>query len=264
MSLDAWKQIPFLRLHRERSWVEDISDDDIPLKQDTTDTHTDDSSSDGEREDISYEVFVFPAEFYTELQGGNLLTALESFVSLPFIQASISDLRVQLHAEDTHTRWRMFRKNIYLYSLWRIPEEEAFSVFVHEFWHYYDIHTLVPTRFWNMSERFYELSWQDIDVLRPWLSTSDFVSGYAMTNMYEDFAESYTYYVLHNASFREKKSQSPILRQKYDFFERYTFPQKQFFNRRFATDERVLPYYWDITKIEIDIEKFLQYTNLYL
>jgi len=85
-----------------------------------------------------------------------------------------------------------------------------------------------------------------------------------MTNMYEDFAESYTYYILHNSSFREKKSQSPILRQKYDFFEKYSFPKKEFFNRRFSVDESILPYYWDITKIEIDIEKFLQYVNLYL
>ena len=38
---------------------------------------------------------------------------------------------------------------------------------------------------------FYQLSWIDINIMKAGLNTKDFVSGYAMTNKYEDFAESF-------------------------------------------------------------------------
>jgi hypothetical protein len=44
-----------------------------------------------------------------------------------------------------------------------------------------------------------------------------------MTNKYEDFAESFTYYILHNDDFLEKSRQSALLRAKYDFFSKYLF-----------------------------------------
>jgi hypothetical protein len=39
-----------------------------------------------------------------------------------------------------------------------------------------------------------------------------------MTNKYEDFAESFVYYILFNDDFRQKASLNVILQQKYDFF----------------------------------------------
>jgi hypothetical protein len=39
-----------------------------------------------------------------------------------------------------------------------------------------------------------------------------------MTNKYEDFAESFAYYILHNNDFLEKTKKSNILLEKYDFF----------------------------------------------
>ena len=36
------------------------------------------------------------------------------------------------------------------------------------------------------------------------MEVKDFVSWYAMTNKYEDFAESFTYYILHNKDFLNK------------------------------------------------------------
>jgi hypothetical protein len=39
-----------------------------------------------------------------------------------------------------------------------------------------------------------------------------------MTNKYEDFAESFTYYVLHNDDFKNKSTKSKILKKKYDYF----------------------------------------------
>jgi hypothetical protein len=56
------------------------------------------------------------------------------------------------------------------------------------------------------------------------MTQKDFVSGYAMTNKYEDFAESLTYYILHNKDFLDKTKTSRILKRKYNFFSFYIFP----------------------------------------
>jgi hypothetical protein len=95
--------------------------------------------------------------------------------------------------------------------------------------------------------------------MKKQLLQTDFVSGYAMTNQYEDFAETYAYYILHNRDFFFRAQSSSILREKYDFFETYVFSTKQFYKEDFSLEEEVKSYYWDITKIEIDIKKFLQY-----
>ena len=95
--------------------------------------------------------------------------------------------------------------------------------------------------------------------MKKQVTEKDFVSGYAMTNQYEDFAESYVYYILHNKDFYTRTQSSSLLRQKYEFFEKYVFSTKEFFKEDFSPDEEVKNYYWDITKIPIHVEKFLQY-----
>lgn len=267
LSLDSPQQIPFLRLHRDPPWEnirdntkkETILDWDIDSKiihewsHDTNDTLI-----------TIPNVFIYPPEFGEQVYQGKLLEVIYTYLAIPSIERTIQNLSILLFVDDAHTRWRMFRENIYLYSLGRLSESELTSVFIHEFWHYHDIYGFSSTRFWNLSERFYNISWVDTDIIRPWQSVTDFVSGYAMTNKYEDFAESYTYYVLHNSAFLEKTRDNIILKQKYDFFERYAFSQKEFYKRNFSTSPGILSYYWDITKIEIDLEKFLQYLYLYL
>jgi hypothetical protein len=79
-----------------------------------------------------------------------------------------------------------------------------------------------------------------------------------MTNKYEDFAESFTYYVLHNDDFLRKTLESESLSKKYDFFDNILL-KKKFNDTDFSVDNTVKNYYRDITKIEIDIEKLLQY-----
>jgi len=44
-----------------------------------------------------------------------------------------------------------------------------------------------------------------------------------MTNKYEDFAESFTYYILHNKDFQEKAQKSKLLQKKYDYFNIFLF-----------------------------------------
>jgi hypothetical protein len=80
-----------------------------------------------------------------------------------------------------------------------------------------------------------------------------------MTNKYEDFAESLTYYILHNKDFLEKTKKSIFLKEKYDYFSKYLFRNKEFQNTNFSSTNKIENYYWDITKLKINIKNFLQY-----
>lgn len=105
---------------------------------------------------------------------------------------------------------------------------ELLSVNMHEFAHYVDLYFLQKEVLQDISNYFYEISWDGVKVLKPQLTQTDFVSGYAMTNKYEDFAESFLYYVIHNNHFQQKAQKSHILQKKYDFFTQYIFRDKAF------------------------------------
>ena len=79
-----------------------------------------------------------------------------------------------------------------------------------------------------------------------------------MTNKYEDFAESFTYYILHNKDFLKKVKTSSILKQKYDFFSNSIFKKKEFFNSDFRINNKK-DYYRDITKIKFNKNKLFNY-----
>jgi hypothetical protein len=92
------------------------------------------------------------------------------------------------------------------------------SVAIHEFAHYVDLYFLEKKVITDISNYYYKLSWESTRILKADQKQQDFVSGYAMTNKYEDFAESFTYYLLHNKAFKIKAEKSLILQEKYDFF----------------------------------------------
>ena len=79
-----------------------------------------------------------------------------------------------------------------------------------------------------------------------------------MTNKYEDFAETYVYYILHNEDFIYKSLSSNDLARKYAYMKEQVFPKNQFLQEDFS-DEALKKYYWDITKLGVDVKKFLQY-----
>jgi hypothetical protein len=54
-----------------------------------------------------------------------------------------------------------------------------------------------------------------------------------MTNKYEDFAETFTYFVMYNQDFLTKSQDSDILAQKYNFFSEYVFPDNSFVGTSF-------------------------------
>ena len=170
----------------------------------------------------------------------------------------IDNLKIFLTENKVDRRWKMYNKSIELYWAKEETKTEYISVFIHELWHYIDIYFLEKKVFIDISNKFYDISWETTKVKKENQEAKDFVSWYSMTNKYEDFSESFTYYILHNKDFLENTKKSNILKQKYDFFSTYIFKNKEFFNSKFNILE-IQNYYRDITKIDFDNIKFINY-----
>lgn len=80
------------------------------------------------------------------------------------------------------------------------------------------------------SVEFYSISFKDSTTLKDDANPLDFVSGYAMTDPFEDFAESYAYYVLHGDDFRTLAKRNKKLRQKYEFLKEKVFNDVEYYN----------------------------------
>jgi hypothetical protein len=141
-----------------------------------------------------------------------------------------------------------------------LRDGEFIKLFVHEFGHYVDLYFFTPIWWKDLSDSFYGISWSDTTVKRSWEELSSFVSGYAATNKYEDFAESFTFYIFHNTYFADRALKNASLRDKYLFLSKSVFPNGQFVWKDFSTT-RIPNYLWDTTKIPISWQKYLYSLN---
>ena len=150
------------------------------------------------------------------------------------------------------------------------PEEAA--VLIHEIGHNVDLGYLnspdnsTPSEFkdgrsvvyqGDPSLDFYRISWANEKARSKTAVNFDFVSGYAMTDPFEDFAETYAYYVLHNQDFVSKAQTSEALAKKYDYMKNEVFNGRVFdtgvTESGFALDQRP----WDVTVLSYDLNGFL-------
>lgn len=120
------------------------------------------------------------------------------------------------------------------------PAELSYIV-IHEVGHTVDIGTLrgtskKTTSFFDdttpivsddPSVVFYNYSWKDSDTKKKDARDRDFISGYGMTNVFEDFAESYVMYRTHGDTFRCMALKSRVLDKKYTYMY-YLFGKKHF------------------------------------
>lgn len=186
------------------------------------------------------------------------LPVSEVFLYNRNILSRIEEMSMFLYKSAGDTRWRMKNWHIHMYDPESLTDSEFLAVLIHEFWHYYDIYSLQWSAFWDRSQEFYDISWKSVTTIEPGLWKEDFVSGYSMTNQYEDFAETYLYFILHNEDFAFKSLGNVSLQKKYDFMRNYLGLPNDFTLSSFSTQDPE-SYYWDITKIPVDVKKFLQY-----
>jgi len=148
--------------------------------------------------------------------------------------------------------------------------EELIGVLVHETAHNVDYAYLSPKKeekasnfkdgsyqlyITDPSIDFYRISWEDEFTLKNTANNLDFVSGYAMSDPFEDFAETYTYYVLHNADFKALASSSPKLYAKYRFMKYRVFKGEEFNTGDGIVNLNNRP--WDTTILSYTLSDFL-------
>ncbi len=200
-----------------------------------------------------------PQIIETKLYNNSWINAINQLINSNLFKDKKLNFDLILNFQKDAIRWKYKNKTISLYSLVDIKDNELASVFVHELWHYIDINFLQKQVLTDLSDKFYDISWQNTYEIKAWLLKTDFVSWYALTNKYEDFAESFLYYVLFNSDFREKSLKSDLIKQKYDFFSNYIFKQDEFKKTNFRIEFDLKDYYWDITKINFSLNNFLHY-----
>jgi hypothetical protein len=153
----------------------------------------------------------------------------------------------------------------------QLSAAEFVAVAVHEFCHGVDLGGIngdfsfsqsnfsdgdLPVYKNDPSLKFYQLSWVNNQSKQEFSQDTNFVSGYAMKDPFEDLAESCSYYVLHNKEFISLANHNQILQAKYNwikeyFFQGYVFPTGHNF---IETNRRS----WDITLLPFDLTKFYQ------
>ncbi|PIR52558.1 hypothetical protein COU76_05900 [Candidatus Peregrinibacteria bacterium CG10_big_fil_rev_8_21_14_0_10_49_10] len=142
-----------------------------------------------------------------------------------------------------------------------VPDDEFRALFIHEFGHLLDLGCFQGTpgsgtttfkdnteQIWkdDPSVQFYRISWDAANVQRKGTQKTDFVSGYASWDPFEDFAESFAYYLLHREVFAERAQENNALAAKYLWFQTY-LPTVPRVAKSLSTWDGNVP--WDSTKL---------------
>ncbi len=143
-----------------------------------------------------------------------------------------------------------------------VPDDEFKALIAHECGHVHDLGALYgtmegkETSFYDgntpiyandPSVAFYAISWISTDRNQLDTKESDFVSGYAASDPFEDFAEAYVAYALQKDAFKSLATENPILQSKYDFMEHVVFAETEPFAHGTYIPEKDVP--WDITRL---------------
>ena len=126
-----------------------------------------------------------------------LLKAIKFNVESKIFKDKVTPLDLTIDTTRIDPRWRVTWNKLML--SWKIKDlSESMKVLVHELGHLVDLHYLPNLWDYDPSENFYNISWLSYNVKKKWSKMQDFLSGYALTNKYEDFAESFTFFIFHN------------------------------------------------------------------
>lgn len=193
--------------------------------------------------------------------------ALSVLDSLPAEHAeALTDLTLVF---DTDAKRGQAGGNIMRIRCVNISDEEFAAVMVHEMGHIVDTGLLQgsgsdayvfsdgskPVLKDDLSVLFYETSWISNYSFTSETNGYSFVSRYAASDPFEDFAETYAAYVLHGETFRSYASSDAEINEKYEFMKNYVFDGVEYsgIDQAQVHDERV----YDVTKLPFDLDFFL-------
>lgn len=153
-----------------------------------------------------------------------------------------------------------------------VTDSELVSVLIHEMGHLVDADFLigfetenlsgfydfgVPVTADDASSLFYKITWDSETEMKSEISEVDFVSLYAMSDPFEDFAETYTYFRLHGSEFRKLVQSSEMLRKKYEFMKWYVFDGREFGELEDREDINIWERNYDVTILPFPLKNFL-------
>lgn len=144
-----------------------------------------------------------------------------------------------------------------------VPDDEFRALIVHEaMGHFFELGCLLGTPasgtsafrdgadiIYNddPSAEFYAISWLTERVRKSDTRESDFVSGYASWDAFEDLAESVTYYILQESAFRARAQTNATIALKLQWMERYISKPPSIATGTHTWDGKSVP--WDATKL---------------
>lgn len=175
---------------------------------------------------------------------------------------------IRLNKDIDWRRWYAGHHSITINLWWIKSNKELKEVITHELWHVIDLgiiwwySTKLDTDYTEFGEEsfsiddhsleFYNLSWLSEKIRKDISSYKDFVSWYALTDPFEDFAECVNLYLNHYKVFAEMSKTNYIISQKFEFM------KQLFWNKYIFTDQANLSKIqsdstrrpWDSTKIK--------------
>lgn len=187
-----------------------------------------------------------------------VLTMLKTNIDSSYFKPKVTPLNLEINGSRKDPRGQVLGNKLILSSA-ITNDSEMLKVLVHELGHVIDIFYLKKGTFSSdPSFDFYAISWDAYNIKKKGMKLTDFVSGYALSNQYEDFAESFAFYVFHNEDFARLAMKNVSIKQKYDFFASKVFQNNEFVGTSFETAP-LKTYNWDTTKIGINLKKYLYY-----
>jgi len=178
-----------------------------------------------------------------------------------FPQGCVSQLKSFYVRYDNPSRRGLAGKTTIILS-GKVADDEFKALLVHEFGHITDLgcmqgrDTHRPSPFKDGTEMifmddpsvsFYSVSWIDSKTKHLGSKDEDFVSGYASWDPFEDFAETFAYFILQKDAFKERARENPVIAAKYRWMQQHAFNNYS----PIATGEHEwtgeVP--WDVTKL---------------
>ncbi|MDD2487315.1 MAG: putative zinc-binding metallopeptidase [Candidatus Gracilibacteria bacterium] len=188
-----------------------------------------------------------------------LMKTLKLNIDSKYFKDKITPLDLVIDGNRIEPRGQVSGNKLILSSKIKMKDETV-KVFMHELGHILDLYYLNDDDGFDVSDEFYRISWIAYNIKKKDAKIGDFVSGYALSNKYEDFAESFIFYIFHNEDFALKAKKNKILKNKYNFFNKYIFMNDEFFDTSFG-NTTLKSYNWDSTKIGINLKKYLYYVR---
>lgn len=143
-----------------------------------------------------------------------------------------------------------------------VPNLEFMALIIHECGHVIDLGGLVGhadagmTRFFDgstpiyaddLSLSFYRISWLSASERKASAKDADFVSGYALSDPFEDFSETFAFFALQQQEFARLAASNAALRAKYDFMQNIVFSASGPVGNGLFRRGKSVP--WDVTRL---------------